>query len=120
MQPLQSPGVIGSVSAEVLAGKGAAVPGRLCALRKTEEAIRLALAKVRKEAARKGRSVQPATLELAQYVILFTTVPERDWSAAEVLERYRRGWQVELVFKRFKSLAELGYLPKYNDESPKA
>jgi hypothetical protein len=37
-----------------------------------------------------------------------------------VLQWYRIRWQVELVFKRFKSLAQLGHLPKYDDESAKA
>ena len=36
---------------------------------------------------------------------------------AEVLEWYRVRWQIELVFKRLKSLAELGALPKHTDES---
>ena len=120
MQPLQSPGVIGSVPAAVRAGQGIVVPGRVCALRKTEEAVRLAQARIRKQAFKKGRTVQPATLELAKYVILFTTVPERDWSTSAVLEWYRTRWQVELVFKRFKSLAQLGCLPKYSDDSAKA
>ena len=120
VKPLQSPGITGSVPARALAGEGVAVPGRVCALRKTEEASRLAQAKIRKEASRKGREVQPATLELAKYVVLFSTVPERDWSASAVLEWYRTRWQVELVFKRFQSLAQLGCLPKYDQESAKA
>ena len=33
-----------------------------------------------------------------------------------MLEWYRLRWQVELVFKRFKSLAQLGHLPKYDDD----
>ena len=37
-----------------------------------------------------------------------------------MLEWYRLRWQVELVFKRFKSLAQLGHVPKYDDESAKA
>ena len=84
------------------------------------EAARLAQEKIRKEASRKGRTVQPTTWELAKYVILFTTVPASEWSTAEVLEWYRTRWQVELVFKRFKSLAQLGSLPKYDDDSAKA
>lgn len=120
MKPLRTPGVIGSVSAQAVVKSGVMVPGRVCALRKTQEAIRLAHAGIRREASRKGRQVQPATLELAKYVILFTTVPERDWTDEAVLEWYRTRWQVELVFKRFKSLAQLGCLPKYNDDSAKA
>ncbi len=120
MRPLHSPGIIGSVAARTLASEGAPVAGRVCGLRKSEEAVRLAQAKIHKEASRKGRTVQPATLELAKYVILFTTVPESEWSAADVLGWYRTRWQVQLTFKRFKSLAQLGCLPKYDDDSAKA
>ena len=101
-------------------GDGIAVPGRVCAIRKTQEAIKLAQRKLRKEAGRKGKQVRPRTLEFARYVIVFTTFPEAAFSAVQVLEWYRTRWQVELVFKRFKSLAQLGHLPKYDDESAKA
>ena len=120
VRPLQVPGTVGGVRARAVAGRGPPVPGRICVLRKSEEAIRLAHAKLRKEASSKGRQLQPATLELAEYVILFTTVPAGEWSDAEVLEWYRARWQVELVFKRFKSVAQLGCLPKYDDDSAKA
>ena len=46
----------------------------------------------------------------ARYVILFTTFPESAFTASEVLQWYRVRWQVELIFKRFKSLAQLGHL----------
>ncbi len=51
---------------------------------------------------------------------MVTPFPEAGFTAAEVLEWSRTRWQVELVFKRFKSLAQLGPLPKYDDESAKA
>jgi IS4 transposase len=38
----------------------------------------------------------------------------------QVLQCYRYRWQIELVFKRFKQIAQLGHLPKYHDESAKA
>ena len=47
-------------------------------------------------------------------------VPEVEFSAADVLEWYRTQWQVELVFKRFKSLAVLGHLPKHDEHSARA
>ncbi len=62
----------------------------------------------------------PQTLQFARYVIVFTTFPAADFSAAHVLEWYRLRWQVELVFKRFKSLVALGHLPKHDDDSAKA
>ena len=59
-------------------------------------------------------------MEFARYVIVFTTFPEAAFTASEVLVWYRTRWQVELVFKRFKSLAQLGHLPKHDDESAQA
>ena len=51
----------------------------------------------------------------------FTTFPcSMNLAGADVLEWYRLRWQVELVFKRFKSLAQLGHVPKYDDDSAKA
>ena len=96
------------------------VDGRLCALRKSKEATNLAQDKIRREASKKGKQVRKETLEYAKYVLLFTTFPESEFSAEDVLEWYRLRWQVELVFKRFKSIAQLGHLPKHDDESAKA
>ena len=69
---------------------------------------------------RRGKRPQPQTLEFARYVIVFTTFPEASFSAGKVLAWYCVRWQVELVFKRFKSLAQLGHLPKHDDKSVKA
>jgi len=99
---------------------GPRIKGRLCVIRKSREAIKCAQETVRKTAARKGKQVKPSTLEYAKYVILFTTFPEKEFPTQDVLQWYRIRWQVELVFKRFKSLAQLGHLPKYDDESAKA
>lgn len=99
---------------------GSRMQGRLCVIRKSQHAIQCAQTTVRKTATRQGRHVKPCTLEYAKYVILFTTFPEKTFTAQKVLQWYRIRWQVELVFKRFKSLAQLGHLPKYDDESAKA
>ena len=115
---LERAGAVGSWAARAVVKKGVAIPGRLCAIRKTEEAIRMAQDKLRKDAS--SKQLQPDTLEFAQYVILFTTFSEAAFTASDVLNWYRIRWQVELVFKRFKSLAQLGHLPKYDDESAKA
>jgi len=47
----------------------------------------------------------------AGYVMLFTTLPAAQLSAADVLELYRYRWQVELAFKRLKQLLRIGQLP---------
>ena len=58
--------------------------------------------------------------QYAGYVMVFTTVPASHFSTTEVLEWYRVRWQIELVFKRLKTLAELGSLPKHDDQSARA
>jgi len=96
------------------------VNGRICVIRKSNEAIKIAQEKILKEAKKKGRATKPETLEYAKYVIIFTNFPEDFFSDYEVLDWYRSRWQVELVFKRFKSIAQLGHLPKHSDDSSKA
>ena len=71
-----------------------------------------------RKASKKQMSTRPGTLEFAKYVLVFTT--RSSGSAAEVLELYRMRWQIELVFKRLKSLAQLGHVPKYDDRSSRA
>lgn len=40
--------------------------------------------------------------------------------AAQIMELYRRRWQIELAFKRLKSLLQLGHLAKFNADSARA
>jgi hypothetical protein len=96
------------------------VEGRICIIRKSNEAIKQAQQKILKEANKRQRSVKPETLEYAKYVILFTNYPENQFTDKEVLEWYRIRWQIELMFKRFKTVAQLGHLPKHSDDSSKA
>jgi hypothetical protein len=49
---------------------------------------------------------------------VFTT--RSSGSTADVLRTYRMRWQIELVFKRLKSLAQLGHVPKHDDHSSRA
>lgn len=114
---LEHAGRIGSWPVLSQEGDGATVLGRICAVRKTEQAIQLAHEKLALDGRRKGKVVKPTTYEFAKYVIVFTTFPAEQFSALAVLEWYRRRWQIELVFKRFKSIAQLGHLPKERDDS---
>jgi hypothetical protein len=120
VKTVTKPGISRAWSVVAYNKNQSSVDGRLCVIRKSEEAVKLAQEKIRKEASKKGRITKLETLEYAKYIILFTTFPENEFSPAEILEWYRIRWQVELVFKRFKSLAQLGHLPKQDDESAKA
>ncbi len=92
--------------------------GRLCVIRKSEQAIGRAQRRLQRRASKKQMALDPQTLELAQYVLIFTTYEKG--TAAQVLQWYRMRWQIELVFKRLKSLLQLGHLPKYDDRSSRA
>jgi hypothetical protein len=87
-----------------------AEPVRVCALKKSVAQARRAQDKLRKEAKKKQRQLKPATLEAAGYVIVLTTL--QDVAAQTVMELYRVRWQIELAFKRLKSLLQVGHLKK--------
>lgn len=96
------------------------IKGRICALRKSEHAIEIAKNKLIKTAKKKGRKLRPETLEYAEYIVLFTTVNRHKFQGSEMLSLYRERWQIELVFKRLKSILGIGKLPKRHSESCKA
>jgi hypothetical protein len=104
------------VRVKVTEGK---ISGRLCAIRKSQEAIRQAERRL-KDKVQNGKSVGPLTRLCANYVLVFTTLSAKEATAAEVLETYRLRWQIELNFKRMKSIAQLGHLPKHDDRSSRA
>ena len=52
--------------------------------------------------------------------VVWTTLPAEADDAAAVLALYRVRWQIELAFKRMKSLMGLGQLPKKSDASSRA
>lgn len=95
-----------------------AIPGRVCALRKTEEQIEKAHRRIKRHASKKQVKTKPKTWEYAKYVVVFTT--DKIASSETVLQWYQVRWQIELAFKRLKSLAQLGHLPKHDDQSSRA
>jgi hypothetical protein len=99
---------------------GPATAGRLCALRKSAQAIHQTQKKLIAKASKKQKQLQPETLEYAKYVIVFSTYPTAQFSTGELLEWYRLRWQVELVFKRLKTLLDMGHLPKFDPSSSRA
>jgi hypothetical protein len=94
------------------------IPVRVCAYRKSAAQTLAAQQAIEQESRRKKRQVQPDTLEGAGYVIVLTTLTEP--SAASIMEFYRRRWQIELAFKRLKSLLQLGHLKKFDKEGARA
>lgn len=89
---------------------------RICALKKTDAQMEKTVKQLKREASRKGQKLLARTLEYARYVVVLTTLGSEVLSGERVMEIYRRRWQIELVFKRLKSLLHLGHLKKYDPE----
>ncbi len=94
------------------------IRGRVCALRKSKKARDAARLRTLRARTKKGK-VKPETLEAAEYTFVFTTL-QRKFSPTIVLETYRGRWQVELAFKRLKSIIGLGHLRKIDIDGAKA
>lgn len=90
---------------------GRSYAARLCAVRKSVSAAQSAKERLLKTARKKGKTVREETLELAEYIFVLATPGLDALTAEQVLELYRARWQVELGFKRLKSLFDVGSAP---------
>ena len=91
---------------------------RMCAYKKSAAQTQAAIKAIEQEARKKGQRNKPATLRAAGYVIVLTTLQEP--SPQAIMEFYRNRWQVELAFKRLKSLLQLGHLKKFDADGARA
>jgi hypothetical protein len=73
-----------------------------------------------KDAKKRGKQPDPRSLEAAKYILLLTSLPADAFPPADILALYRFRWQIELAFKRFKSLAGLDMLPAKKPELARA
>ena len=93
---------------------GGMAPGRLIAHRLPDEAVERARARLRQE---KGAELSARVFESAKYVLLFTTAEHARLDADRCLRGYRLRWQIELQFKRWKSLCGFDMLPNQRDDT---
>ena len=101
----------------LIEGKDQALEGRVCAIKKSRQAAEKARKQVLRQAQKKGSKARPETLEAAGYTFVFTTIRHEHLCPTSVLEMYRGRWQIELVFKRLKSILGLGHLRKVDQQS---
>lgn len=91
------------------------VPIRLIILRKSPEQTEATRKALRTRASRKQTRLDPNSLLAAEFLLLGTSLPNEGYSAEEVLAAYRLRWQIELAFKRLKSLLHIDKLPAHTD-----
>lgn len=90
------------------------VASRLIAYRLPDEAVERARERMRRE---KGSALTPKVHESAKYVLLFTTAARTRLDAERCLQGYRLRWQIELQFKRWKSLCGFDALPNIRNDT---
>jgi DDE family transposase len=83
---------------------------RLVVRRKSPQQAEAEQKRLRKNAKKRGTKLDPRTLEAAKYILLLSSLPATSFPTADVLALYRFRWQLELAFKRMKSLAGLDQL----------
>jgi len=83
---------------------------RLLIVRKTAAAAAESRRRKEKERSKKG-TVDLRTLEASEYVMLLTSAPTDQLTTDQAFELYRFRWQIELTFKRLKSLLHFDQLP---------
>jgi hypothetical protein len=95
------------------------IPVRICVKRKDKEGCEKSRKRLERRASRKGTDLQEKTVVFNEFIVVVTSLPN-SVSAEEVLETYRWRWQVEIHFKRLKSILDFGDLPKKNPAASEA
>lgn len=91
----------------ILLGAEVRLPTRLLAVPVPPQVAEQRRRRLRQEAQRKGQAVSQRHLALAAWTILVTNVPPHLLSIEEALVLLRARWQIELLFKLWKSLGRL-------------
>lgn len=117
----QAGGVDTAVQVRKPRGDFAPLAMRLVMIPKTPEAAVKARGKARRKASKDQRGkLDGRTLACADHIMLLTSLPERTHTATQIGALYRLRWQVELAFKRMKSLLHMDRLPAKDADLAKA
>jgi hypothetical protein len=84
---------------------------RICAVRKPQDAIGKTEKRLHRQESKRQQTISAETKTFNEYIVVVTSLPDTI-TAKQVLETYRLRWQVEIQFKRMKSILGFGELPK--------
>lgn len=95
------------VDVQISLGEEHRLPCRLIAVRVPQEVADRRRHSLKESARKKQRPVSPQQLKLAEWTVVVTNVTTERLSAHDVLTLLRVRWQVELLFKLWKSHAKV-------------
>jgi transposase len=96
---------------------GAKVPVRVCAKRKTADAIEKTKKRLKRKESQSKYKMSDEAKTFNEFIVLVTNIENTTATAHEILEAYRYRWQIEIYFKRLKSIMDFGELPKKRENS---
>jgi hypothetical protein len=91
------------IEAEFLIGSQTKLASRIVAIRLPQEVADRRRQKAIQKAKKKGRTPSERSLALLSWTIFMTNVQDRMLSAQQVAQLYPLRWQIELIFKLWKS-----------------
>lgn len=123
-EPVQLAAVLLSVAPDrlllekaIFIGATEQVASRLIAVRMPEAVVNARRRIARKNAKKKGYTPSQAHLTLLSWNLFITTVPPTIWTTATVPKVYPIRWQIELIFKSWKSYLHLAILTTTKEDS---
>lgn len=96
--------VEGSLDQPVRIGVGERLACRLIVTRAPASVVRKRRQRLEKDAARRSRPVSQQQYDWCRWTVVVTNIPPEQLSVHEALALMKMRWQIELVFKRWKSL----------------
>jgi hypothetical protein len=115
LRSLECEGILGQ-NVYVRVGKHERAAIRICAMKKSVENIAETHKKMRRNESKKQMTISDEAKEFNEYVIVATNLPD-SVGDCQVMDLYSLRWQVEIYFKRLKSILNYGELPKRRTES---
>jgi hypothetical protein len=103
------------IDIQVLLGADERVPCRLLAVRVSDDVAKLRRCKLISEAKKRGKKVSDKALKLASWLILCCNIPREMLNLDEGLVLMSTRWQIELIFKLWKSH---GRIDEWRTENP--
>jgi hypothetical protein len=92
------------------------VPCRLCCFRAPEAVVNRRRRQARRAAKKRGRTPSKETLYLLGWTIFLTNVPASMVDLEQVASLYALRWQIELVFKLWKSQMRIDHIAGFRKE----
>lgn len=84
---------------------------RIIANRSNEETTKKSIKKSQKRATKKGQKIKDSTMKMCEWFILVTSFVGK-FTSKQIFKAYRIRWQIELLFKRFKTFINLHKIRK--------